>query len=184
MVWCECVHVLSTPVHLSPASKSKPANSAAETAENDNDKDKEKDNVPLAVKPQDDAPTKSEKDKKEKSSKKKEKSKGAPVLPPVEAKPPPGPLVALGRRDKPLKRPRSVETGSLLSLSHDLSSSLWLLHIHLSLLCASSCVYCILSVCVCVCVCVHCIKGGSQCARYEGKSTKVMTSTQACMQCS
>lgn len=85
------------------ASKSKPASSAPDIPS------KEKDKVPLAPKHQDDAPstpTKTEKEKKEKPSKKKEKSKGAPVLPPVEAKPPPGPLVALGRRDKPLKRPR------------------------------------------------------------------------------
>ena len=101
-----------------PASKSRPG-STSDTPE------KEKDNrtavssssVSVAAgKSQDSAPTtqnKSDKEKKEKPSKKKDKSsKGAANLPPVESKPPPGPLVALGRRgDKPLKRPRSVESG-------------------------------------------------------------------------
>jgi protein phosphatase 1 regulatory subunit 10 len=87
-------------------SKSKPASGSTPEAA---DRDKEKDKAPSAAKPQDSAPsTPTKTDKKEKApSKKKEKSsKGAPNLPPVESKPPPGPLVALGRRDKPLKRPR------------------------------------------------------------------------------
>jgi hypothetical protein len=67
----------------------------------------------------------SKKDKK--SSNKKKSSKKDPG-PPIEAQPPPGPLVALGKpRDKAIKRPRSV--GSQLAKSFiyefSLSLSLW-----------------------------------------------------------
>ena len=156
LLWTTIHSVYSTILHdpcsslflLSSASKSKPASSAPDIPS------KEKDKVPLAPKHQDDAPstpTKTEKEKKEKPSKKKEKSKGAPVLPPVEAKPPPGPLVALGRRDKPLKRPRSVER-DLVSLSYTL--------FHVSSVNRGPCLpigcHVILCMCVlCVCVLLH-----------------------------
>ena len=99
-----------------PATKSRPAGSASDTPEKEKE-EKTAASSTAATKSQDSAPstpTKNDKDKKDKPSKKKDKSsKGAVNLPPVESKPPPGPLVALGRRDKPLKRPRSVfETGT------------------------------------------------------------------------
>ena len=121
---------------VSSASKSKPLGSTLDSAGAAEDKDKEK-TVPSAAKTQDNTPTtptKTDREKKDKPSKKKEKSlKGASAnLPPVESKPPPGPLVALGRRDKPLKRPRSVEKGpQSLSCPHTL--------------------YSLCGVCVCVC---------------------------------
>ncbi|CAI8047830.1 hypothetical protein GBAR_LOCUS26458 [Geodia barretti] len=98
------------------ATKSRPAGSASDTPEKEKE-EKTAASSTAATKSQDSAPstpTKNDKDKKDKPSKKKDKSsKGAVNLPPVESKPPPGPLVALGRRDKPLKRPRSVfETGT------------------------------------------------------------------------
>ena len=128
---------------VSSASKSKPLGSTLDSAGAAEDKDKEK-TVPSAAKTQDNTPTtptKTDREKKDKPSKKKEKSsKGASAnLPPVESKPPPGPLVALGRRDKPLKRPRSVEKGpQSLSCPHTL--------------------YSLCGVCVCVCVFQQCIK--------------------------
>ena len=149
-------------VPLSPsASKSKPTGSTSDTPE----KDKEKEKAASAAKSQENAPstpTKTDKEKKEKLPKKKDKSsKGASNLPPVESKPPPGPLVALGRRDKPVKRPRSVEreTFASLSLSHLLclwcpstpvcvsSASSVLYHHHTSELP----LYFFLSVCVSLC---------------------------------
>jgi hypothetical protein len=91
------------------ATKSRPAGSASDTPEKEKE-EKTAASSTAATKSQDSAPstpTKNDKDKKDKPSKKKDKSsKGAVNLPPVESKPPPGPLVALGRRDKPLKRPR------------------------------------------------------------------------------
>ena len=124
------------------ASKSKPVGSSSDIPE------KEKEKATTAAKSQDtnapSTPTKIDKEKKEKPLKKKDKSsKGASNLPPVESKPPPGPLVALGRRDKPLKRPRSGNFSAT--------------HTH-------TC-----PVCVCLCVCVHgfhlsttfCVNSGS-----------------------
>lgn len=119
---CVCILLSSS------ASKSKPASSTPDVPG-----DRENDKTPQATKHQDatpTTPTKTEKEKKEKTSKKKEKSKGAPVLPPVEAKPPPGPLVALGRRDKPQKRPRSVERWDTFSLSLSLTVVQGLLALH------------------------------------------------------
>ena len=133
------MYVCTVHVILSSASKSKPVEEPA-------DKEKESRAAP-ADQFQDSAPTtptKTEKEKKEKTSKKKEKSsKGAPNLPPVEAKPPPGPLVALGRRDKPLKRPRSVERENCppLSLTHpDLPCQLYTSSYKLSF---TLCMYCV-----------------------------------------
>ena len=104
----------------SSASKSRPASSTADAPDDEKDKEREHKVSPATKHPDKPpmTPTKTEKEKKEKTSKKKDKSKGAAALPPVEAKPPPGPLVALGRRDKPLKRPRSVEKGLHPSLLH------------------------------------------------------------------
>ena len=108
-------------LHVFPptATKSHPAGSTSDTPEKEKEKDKTAASSTAATKSQDSAPSTptkidKDKDKKDKPSKKKDKSsKGAANLPPVESKPPPGPLVALGRRDKPMKRPRSVfETGT------------------------------------------------------------------------
>ena len=116
VVTCACLP--SCPLHLSTASKSKQPPTATGSEATDQDKDKEA--APSPAKGHEDTPTtptKPEKEKKEKPKKKEGKSKGAAMLPPVEAKPPPGPLVALGRREKPVKRPRSVERGCVSSLS-------------------------------------------------------------------
>lgn len=101
------------PPHLSTANKSKQPMTGNEPT----DKDKDKEAAPSPAKGQEDMPTTPTKPEKEKKEKSKKKSKGAVSLPPVEAKPPPGPLVALGRREKPVKRPRSVERGYIFSLS-------------------------------------------------------------------